>query len=203
MEEKSPAAKALGYLILFIVLVFVWLLLFTAINPGVEDYEPFPGASVVFSLLIVNIVFLISTFNSMRRAQQNLENAFYDVKVQQEKRDSLLSQAQAAVSGLLKHEQNVFGVNTLANVPNLLVLCESFPELKSDNSVMELLSQTQSCENILALKKEKYNAAVNRYNSKINIFPYLMFRDVGHFASAEYYDDRINHAYKKEETACQ
>ena len=196
MNERSPIGKALGYLALFIILIFAWLLIFTALNPGVVDYEPFPGASVVLSLITVILVFLLSTYNSMKKAQQNIENSFYDVKAQRDKRDALISQTQAAVAGLMVHEQNVVGVNGLENVPGLLVLCEKFPELKANESVMELLNQIQSSENILALKKEKYNAAVNKYNSKISTFPYLIFRNAGNFSQAEYYDERIQKSEK-------
>lgn len=64
---------------------------------------------------------------------------------------------------------------------------ENYPDLKANESIMELLRQIQDCENGLASEKLAYNSAVEQYNLLIHSFPATILRKLFHFADAEFY----------------
>ena len=53
----------------------------------------------------------------------------------------------------------------------LLVTVERYPELKADQSFLELQSQLEGTENRINVSRDKYNDAVNIYDKHIKRFP--------------------------------
>lgn len=53
----------------------------------------------------------------------------------------------------------------------LLVTVERYPELKSDQNFLELQAQLEGTENRIAVARDRFNASVQKYNTKIRSFP--------------------------------
>jgi LemA protein len=66
------------------------------------------------------------------------------------------TQAQQALSGALSR---------------LLVTVERYPELKATQNFLEFQSQLEGTENRINVERNRYNEAVNTYNTHIKIFP--------------------------------
>ncbi len=57
----------------------------------------------------------------------------------------------------------------------LLVTVERYPEFKADKSVSALMEELTSTENKIAFARQAYNDAVMTYNTKIEVFPNIIF----------------------------
>ena len=70
------------------------------------------------------------------------------------------TQAQQALSGALSR---------------LLVTVERYPELKATQNFLEFQSQLEGTENRINVERNRYNEAVNTYNTHIKIFPNTIY----------------------------
>ena len=70
-------------------------------------------------------------------------------------------------------------------------LIESYPELRSNENIMELLNQLKDCENTIANFKIGYNSDVEIYNSLINTLPLSLLKRSLKFSEAEYYKKKV------------
>jgi LemA protein len=52
-----------------------------------------------------------------------------------------------------------------------LVVVENYPQLKSDATFMRLQDELAGTENRIAVERRKYNEAVQKYNTSIELFP--------------------------------
>ena len=53
----------------------------------------------------------------------------------------------------------------------LLVVVESYPELKSNDNVTALMDELAGTENRIAVERQRYNESVQGYNNKVKRFP--------------------------------
>jgi len=51
---------------------------------------------------------------------------------------------------------------------------ENYPDLKADQTFIELQNALIEIENQIADRREFYNDSVNEYNIKIKVFPYVL-----------------------------
>jgi LemA protein len=71
----------------------------------------------------------------------------------------------------------------------LLAIVENYPEIKSDQNFLSLQDQLEGTENRIAVARQDYNTAVERYNSYIRQFPYnLTAKIFGLGKPREYFD---------------
>ena len=57
----------------------------------------------------------------------------------------------------------------------LLVTVERYPELKATQNFIEFQSQLEGTENRINVERNRYNEAVNNYNTHIKIFPNVLY----------------------------
>ncbi len=57
----------------------------------------------------------------------------------------------------------------------LLMISESYPELKSNQAFSDLRVELEGCENRIAVERMKYNEAVKTFNASIKKIPGSMF----------------------------
>jgi LemA protein len=71
----------------------------------------------------------------------------------------------------------------------LLAVVEQYPQLKSDQNFLSLQDQLEGTENRIAVARQDYNEAVQRYNAYIRQFPYnLTARLFGMGNAREYFE---------------
>src|SRR6266550_2826345 len=81
--------------------------------------------------------------------------------------------AGAAQSGDL---QQMADANRQLSAPlgRLLAIAENYPQLKSNENFRALQDQLEGTENRIAVARQDYNEAVNRYNAYIRRFPQVL-----------------------------
>ena len=136
---------------------------------------------------LVLIPFYISGYNKAVRFEKAAEEAWANVDVQLQRRLDLIPNLVESVRGYASHERELFesiaaartkyfqtesvagkieASNGLSGLlSRLLVLRETYPDLKANQNFLALQDQLEGTENRIAVARTRYNAAVTRLNT--------------------------------------
>lgn len=149
---------------------------------------------MVFFVLLALGIYLMSTYNTFVKADEDVANKQAQVEVQLQRRFDLIPNLVESVKGVMKQEQSIFleianartkygsaasgstekveAANELeSTLSRLLVIVENYPELKSDKVVTGLMDELAGTENRIAVERQRYNDAVTSFNKMIKTFP--------------------------------
>lgn len=148
---------------------------------------------VIALLVVIVLVWIVSTRNNFVRMRNNAEEAFSTMDVCLKKRFDLIPNFVETVKGYAKHEKETLDavisarsritVATTAEekvkaegeltttLRSLMAVTESYPDLKANTNFLDLQNQLKSIETEIANSRKYYNACVKNYNIKIEIFP--------------------------------
>jgi LemA protein len=77
--------------------------------------------------------------------------------------------------------------NLSSALSRLLVVTENYPQLKSNESFLQLQSQLEGTENRIAVERKKFNEAVQEYNTSARSFPTLIMAKIFGFKEKQYF----------------
>jgi len=69
----------------------------------------------------------------------------------------------------------------------LLVVVEKYPDLKSNSSFLQLQAQLEGTENRISVERNKFNEAVQTYNSRVQTFPGVVLAGLFNFQPRPYF----------------
>ena len=202
MKKQNVAVEILKILVSIFVGWFLWVCIFSALTPqeANEMIEPFHGASVVLGVLTGLIVSIITKYNVLHKAYQHTKSSLSNIEIFKERVDRLLDKANRVADKYMNfekgahvevaHERGTNSSNKTGKIHNAFqfqTVLESYPNLKSNESVMELLNQIKDCENSLAAQKINYNDSVEYYNTLIHSFPMSILSSLFHFKEVQFY----------------
>lgn len=149
--------------------------------------------AVVVGVLLLLVLPLVGTYNGMVDKETAVDQSFADLDTQLQRRNDLVPNLVNAVRAALNQEQAVFGeiARARANyagartpedknaaagevsgaLARLLVIVESYPQLRSNENIRDLQVQIEGTENRIAQARRDYNATVTDYNRSIRRFP--------------------------------
>jgi len=67
-------------------------------------------------------------------------------------------------------------------------VAEAYPNLKANETILQLQSQLTETENRISLAREAYNESVRNYNTQREIFPNSILAGIFNFAPAALYE---------------
>lgn len=70
----------------------------------------------------------------------------------------------------------------------LLVTVEKYPELKANQNFLDLQTQLEGTENRIATERQRFNEAVQRYNTSIKRFPANIFAKILGYEQKAYFE---------------
>ncbi len=148
---------------------------------------------VIGIVVVVLILVIISTYNSLVSLRNRVRDQWAQIDVQLKRRFDLIPNLIETVKGYTKHEsetlENIVKVrNTYASantpqeameadgelnkaVSRLFALAESYPDLKANTNFLQMQDELKETENKIASARQFYNDVVLRYNNKIQMFP--------------------------------
>lgn len=179
-------------------------------------------------VLVVIAVYFIMVYNGLVSIKNNVSKAWANIDVLLKQRHDELPKLVDTCKQYMKYEQDtlekvvqarsrVADARESQNVPalgaaegalraglgNLFALAESYPDLKANESFMQLQSRISGLENAIADRREFYNDSVNINNVRIEQFPDLMVArlfnfkafDLLRFASEELKDVDVSQRF--------
>lgn len=155
-------------------------------------------ASITIVCLIIGVsvtlllLFVLITYNSLVRLRNKVKEAFSTMDVYLKKRYDLIPNLVDIVKGYARHESETLCdiANTRSGVSSdnltqsvqsemrigdalqkLLVVAESYPELKANTNFLDLQNNLAKMEEEIAFSRRYYNGSVRQFNNACQIFP--------------------------------
>ncbi len=171
------------------------------------------------ALAIIGLAVLLwaaFAFNRLVRLRNQVRTAWADIDVQLRRRHDLIPQLVAAVRGYSGYERGVLTtVTELRNqalsikspaklgateaalakgVSQLLAVQEAYPDLKANQSFLQLQRDLVGVEDTLQYSRRFYNGAVRDFNTSLQRFPDMLIAHAAGFSESEFFsaeeDDR-------------
>ena len=152
-------------------------------------------------------------YNTIQTYDEQVNAAGSQIKVQLQRRADLIPNLVETVKGYARHEESIFtevanararlagavqggnlremaDANTALTAPlgRLLAIAESYPQLKANENFRALQDQLEGTENRIAVARQDYNEAVNRYNAYIRRFPQALTAKIIGKKAREYFE---------------
>ena len=166
--------------------------------------------AVILLFVIVVGGKLISGYNNVVAMDENVKGKWAQVENQLKRRFDLIPNLVETVKGYAVHEKELFeniaeartkyfqaktlkdkveGANRLEGVlSRLLVLKETYPQLKANESFLKLQDSLEGTENRIAVERKRYNDSVQLLNTYIRTFVGRLYASFAGVSNAEYYE---------------
>jgi LemA protein len=147
----------------------------------------------VFGIALIILVVFVIIFNRLTRLKNLVIEAWSGIDVQLKKRYELIPQLTNTVKAYASFERSLFENITVLrgstkeisdfkrleeqeialtkSLDSILILVESYPELKADKNFLELQQELARIEDHLQKARRYYNGAVRNYNVFVQQFP--------------------------------
>ncbi len=178
-----------------------------------KAYAPLIGLGVVILLVIM---WTISVKNGLIALDESVNDQWSQIDTQLQRRMDLIPNLVATVKGYASHEEKIFteiaearsrmlAADTPAQkadaddavssaLGRLLVLAESYPDLKANENFIRIQDELAGTENRIAVARGRYNKAVKAFNQSIRQFPGSMFASGMGLTTREYFEPAGGHA---------
>lgn len=119
----------------------------------------------------------------------NLVNSVKGIMDQEKEVFKNIADARARLAGAGTTEEEVAASNELEGaLARLLVVMENYPELRSVESVNNLMDELAGTENRISVERDRYNTVVREYNGSIKRFPRNILAGVFVFQPKLYFE---------------
>ena len=173
-----------------------------------------PTVWIVLIVIAVIALFLIFMYNGLVRLRNMVDEAWNQISVQLKRRHDLIPNLVNAVKGYMEFEQETLtkvvearnaavsaqqagpaaagqsaqAENILAGaLRQLFALVENYPQLKSNENVMQLQEELTTTENQIGFSRQHYNSTVREYNTSIQTFPNALLAGMFGFGARDYF----------------
>jgi len=169
---------------------------------------------MLVGLLVLGVLLgggcVLSGYNRVVGMDEAVDNAWAEVENQLQRRYDLIPNLVETVKGIAKQEQDVFlgiansrkayfqaktvGEKAVAAggveraLSRLLLLRETYPQLKSNESFLKLQDQLEGTENRLAVARKRYNDRVRELNTYIRQLPGRFYASLAGVKEGEYFE---------------
>lgn len=165
---------------------------------------------IVLAVIVILAVWMGASYNGFVRLRNKSEEAFSAMDVSLKKRYDLIPNLVETVKGYAKHEsgtleaviaarnkaagaataeQRIAGDSALNGaLRSLYAVAEGYPELKANTNFNELMGQLSRVEEEIAGSRRYYNGVVNKYNTKVEMFPGVILANLFGFRRKPLYE---------------
>ncbi len=203
MKKKNLILELLKLIGITIVGWLLWVLIFSATTTAESDVmvEPFTGASMVFGFITAAVVLFVIEINSVNLLKQRVSQTLNNITIANKRSANLLDKANKVTEKYMSFESKVVSdfasaikpekssARKIKNSSAFEQRINEFPELKSNQSIMELLKQLRESENVVANFKLEHNDFVSQYNYTINSLPMSVFKGIFKMKEVSFYSD--------------
>ncbi|MCX7589844.1 MAG: LemA family protein [bacterium] len=167
--------------------------------------------NIILIVLVLFILWLIITYNSLIRSKNRVKEAFSDIDVQLKRRFDLIPNLVEAVKGYMQHEKTVLENITAARsaiinagsdihkkveaenmlsgaLKTLFAVAENYPQLKASENFLKLQDELSDTENKIQAARRFYNVNVRDFNTLIQTFPTNLIANIMNFEPFEFFE---------------
>lgn len=153
------------------------------------------------------ITFLINTYNRLVMLKNNSQKAFSNIDVVLKQRADEVPNLVRTVKATALNENTILkelvmlrsqyfstheskekmkiASNMDGKLKSFMITVESYPEIKSSQSFLELQKRLSELEDIIADRREYFNDSINLYNTGIEVFPDFIFAKMMNYQKME------------------
>lgn len=168
-----------------------------------------PIIIVIIVVLVLLVLYVISTYNKLVNSKNKVENQFSQVDIQLKRRADLIPNLVETVKGYTKHEEGTFtkvvearnkalsanSINEKIEANNelsgalskLLMLSESYPDLKANENFLSLQNDLKETEDKITYSRQFYNDSAMDFNNIVEMFPSNTIASIFKFKKFEYF----------------
>lgn len=148
---------------------------------------------IIIGIIALIFIYTFITYNSLVSSSNKVKEAFATMDVYLKKRWDLIPNIVETVKGYAKHENDTLEkvinlrngvydkmstnekINTneelTAGISKLMMLAESYPDLKANKNYLDLSAALTKVEDDIANARKYFNAVVRIFNNKVQMFP--------------------------------
>ena len=156
------------------------------------------------------LIFILVMYNSFVKADNKVKEAFATMDVYMKKRWDLIPNLVEVVKGYASHEKETLeevikyrnlnydslnakekietGVKINDCISKIMMIAESYPELKASENFLRLSSELTSVENDIANARKYYNGTVRQFNNKVEMFPNNILAGIFGYTSKKWFE---------------
>ncbi len=164
---------------------------------------------IILAILFFAGSYLMGVYNNLITLNEGVENKWSQVDNQYQRRMDLVSQLVSSVRAGMQQEQEIFGKIAEARthyagagsisekmaagqemtsaLSRLLLVMENYPNLKSSDTVKQLMVQIEGTENRISVARKDFNDEVKNYNLVIKRFPTSILANMFGFDAKNYF----------------
>jgi LemA protein len=168
------------------------------------------GLWIAIAIAVVVLIWAVAAYNGLVRLGVQGQNAWSDIDVQLKRRHDLVPNLVETVQGYAAHEretlervvqarnQAISAASPLERseaehgltqaLRQLFALAEAYPDLKANQSFLQLQDQLSGIEQEIANARRYYNAVVRDYNGQIQVFPSILIASMFGFVPRPFFE---------------
>jgi LemA protein len=167
------------------------------------------AVAAIAIVAVISIIALVGMYNSLVIKQQAIDAQWSQVETQYQRRYDLIPNLVNSVKGMMTQEQTVFqaiadartkyGAATTVDskaaaagevetaLGRLIAVMENYPDLKSSQTVINLMDELAGTENRIGVERRRFNDLTRDYNTQIKTFPTNMLAGMFGFMEKQYF----------------
>jgi LemA protein len=165
---------------------------------------------VLILLGLIPLLWIASAYNGLIRLRNTVKEAWAQIAVQLKRRHDLIPNLVETVKGYAGHEKGTLeavvqartravqaqGVGQQAQAEQalsgalgrLMLLVESYPDLKANQNFLALQEELTSTENKIGFSRQYFNESVMQYNTRMQSFPTNVVAGIFNFKEEAFFE---------------
>ena len=168
---------------------------------------------VVIALLVLLALWAVLAYNALVSSRNKVDEAWSGVDVQLKRRHDLVPNLVETVKGYAAHERSTLEAVTVARgqaeaagepqaveraeaklttaLGAVNALAEAYPDLRAAESFQRLQAELAEIEDEIQASRRIYNANVQDYNTRIQVFPTMLIAGPMSFDPREFFEIEV------------
>lgn len=164
---------------------------------------------ILLSIVVFVFLLLVGMYNQLISQKNQVQEAWSGIDIQLKRRFDLIPNLIETVKGYASHESKVFeqvtelraklgqaesvaekGLLSTAlttGLAQLIAVAESYPELKANESFIQLQQNLTAIEDQIQMARRYYNGTARIYNTSLQTVPQVFIAHLCHFEPYEYF----------------
>jgi LemA protein len=166
---------------------------------------------IVLGVVAILVLYVVGTYNALIRLRQHVRESWSAIDTELRRRYDLIPNLVETVKGYASHERETLEAVVAARnaavastgspgqqaqdenaligaMRQLFAVVEAYPDLKANETFLDLQRQLANTEDRLQAARRFYNANVRALNTRIEVFPSNLIANAFQFTQEEFFE---------------